>query len=273
MFIKVGVETIPPMTLAAGRLVLAAIMLTVFAVSAGDFIPMTLKVWGICLFIGFFGNALPYTLIGWGELRIDSGLAAILMGIVPITTAVLAHVFTPDEPLSLWRLTGILVGFAGLIVLVGWQSIIGLRTDVFYELAVLLGALCYALTNIFARRHAYLPGRVLAAGATMAGALIILPMSLAYERPWNLAPSLESVGAMIMLGLLPTAVATLIYFRLIKAIGATFVSQVNYLVPVMGVVWGMMVLGERLSWRAFTALAFILTGIALVNRRALARKR
>jgi drug/metabolite transporter (DMT)-like permease len=267
MFIKVGVDTIPPMTLSAGRLVLAAIMLTVFAMYGRDSVPMTLKIWGVCLFIGLFGNALPYTLISWGELRIESGLAAILMGIVPITTAVLAHLFAHDEPLTVRRLLGICVGFAGIIILVGWQSLTGLHTDVPYELAVLLGALCYAVTNIFVRRHVYIPGRVLAAGSTLAGAFIMLPMALAYERPWSLSPSLESLGAMVMLGLLPTAVAALIYLRLIKATGATFVSQVNYLVPVLGVVWGMALLAERPSWRALAALTLILLGIALVNRR------
>ncbi len=267
MFIKVGVETIPPMTLSAGRLVLAAIVLIVFAIYGRDVIPMTLKIWGVCLFIGLFGNALPYTLISWGELRIDSGLAAILMGIVPISTAVLAHVFTHDEPLTVKRLIGIFVGFTGIIVLVGWKSLTGLHTDVPYELAVLLGAFCYAVTNIFVRRHVYIPGRVLAAGSTLAGALIMLPMALAYERPWSLSPSLESLGAMIMLGLLPTAVAALIYLRLIKATGATFVSQVNYLVPALGVVWGVALLAERPSWRALIALTLILAGIALVNRR------
>lgn len=267
MFIKVGVDTIPPMTLSAGRLVLAAIVLIVFAIYGRDAIPMTPKIWGVCLFIGLFGNALPYTLISWGELRIDSGLAAILMGIVPISTAVLAHVFTHDESLTVQRLIGIFVGFAGIIVLVGWKSLTGLHTDIPYELAVLLGAFCYAVTNIFVRRHVYIPGRVLAAGSTLAGALIMLPMALAYERPWSLSPSPESLGAMIMLGLLPTAVAALIYLRLIKATGATFVSQVNYLVPALGVVWGVALLAERPSWRALIALTLILTGIALVNRR------
>lgn len=267
MFIKIGVDTIPPMTLSAGRLVLAAIILTVFAAYGRDAIPMTLKIWGVCLFMGIFGNALPYTLISWGELQIDSGLAAILMGIVPITTAVLAHFFVRDEPLTVRRLIGVCIGFAGIIMLVGWQSLAGLHSHVLYELAVLLGALCYAVTNIFVRRHVYIPGRVLAAGSTMAGALIMLPMALAYERPWSLTPSLESLGAMIMLGLLPTAVAALIYLRLIKLTSATFVSQVNYLVPALGVVWGVALLAERPGWRALVALTLILLGIALVNRR------
>ncbi len=168
MLIKIGVETIPPMTVAAGRLLLAAVLLTLFAVLGGHGLPRNLKVWGVCLFIGVFGNALPFTLIGWGELQVDSGLAAILMGVVPIATAMLAHMLSPDEPLSAGPLIGILIGFTGLVMLVGWQSLGGLQAQTLYQFAVLTGALSYAVTNVFARRYVQLPGRVLAAGATTA---------------------------------------------------------------------------------------------------------
>ncbi|GMQ90546.1 MAG: EamA family transporter [Gammaproteobacteria bacterium] len=268
MFIKVGVETIPPLTLAAGRLLLAAVLLAWYAAGSGYRLWGNYRLWGVFLFIGFFGNALPFTLIGWGELRIDSGLAAILIGIMPITTAVLAHLFTQDEPLRAGRLLGILTGFAGLIVLVGWNSIAGPRTEMLSQLAVLSGAISYAVTTVFARRHVHIPGRVLAAGATGAGALLITPLALIFERPWALAPSLHSAGALVMLAVFSTALATIVFFHLIKAVGATTFSQVNYLTPVMGLLWGIILLGERPGWYALIALALILAGIALVNRPA-----
>lgn len=267
MLIKVGVATVPPMTIAAGRLALAALMLVFFAVWSGHRIPMTFEAWGMFGFVGFFGNALPFTLIGWGEQRIDSGLAAILMGIMPVVTAVLAHFFTPGDRLSLRRIAGVAVGFSGLIALVGPKALAGLGGAVASQLAVLSGAISYAVTTIFVRRFVRLPGRVMAAGATTAGALLILPGSLWFERPWSLAPSTASVLAVVVLGILPTGVATLIYFRLVSSLGATVFSQVNYLIPVLGVVWGVALLGERPGLEAVTALTLILVGVALVSRR------
>lgn len=267
MLIKVGVESIPPMTLAGARLGLAALLLVAFAFWSGHRMPASAGAWGLFGFVGFFGNALPFTLISWGEQHIDSGLAAILMGIMPVATALLAHCFTPDDRLSLRRALGVAVGFAGLVSLVGPKALAGLGGAVISQLAVLSGAVSYAVTTIFVRRFARLPGRVMAAGATTAGTLLILPAALVLERPWALAPSSTSVAAVIVLGVLPTGIATLIYFRLINTLGATVFSQVNYLIPVLGVVWGVAVLDESPGIRAFAALVFILLGVGLVSRR------
>ncbi len=267
MLIKVGVETVPPMTMAASRLALAALMLLAYATWSGHRIPMTLEAWGMFGFVGFFGNALPFTLISWGEQRIDSGLAAILMGIMPVATAVLAHFFTSGEPLTWRRVAGVVMGLTGLIALVGPKALAGLGGAVVSQLAVLSGAVGYAVTTIFVRRFVRLPGRVMAAGATMAGTVLILPAALVFERPWALSPSTASVLAVVVLGILPTGVATLIYFRLISTLGATVYSQVNYLIPVLGVVWGVALLDERPGLEAVTALALILAGVALVSRR------
>lgn len=267
MLIKVGVESIPPLTLTASRLVIAAILLVAYAAPAGHSAWTDARAWGIYLFIGLFGNALPFTLISWGEVYIDSGLAAILMGIMPIATAVLAHFLTADERLSLRRASGVIIGFTGLTVLVGWHALSQIGTAVVAQITVVGGAMCYAITTIFTRRNAFLPGRVLAAGATVAGALMILPMALIYERPWELSPADNSIAAAVLLGLVPTGLAALIYFRLIKTVGATILSQVNYLIPIFGVGWGMLLLGERVTLHAIVALVFVLVGVALVNQR------
>ncbi len=266
MLIKIAVATIAPMTLAAMRLAIAAVLLLGYALARGETIPFDVRSWGVFLFIGLFGNALPFSLIGWGEIHIDSGLAAILMGIMPVATAALAHSLIPDEPFNVWRGSGIAVGFGGLLVLVGVQALGGLGTALLAQLAVLLGAVCYAVTTVFARRHAHLSGRVMAAGATMAGTLLVAPLAMVLERPWDLTPSPASLTATLVLGLVPTGLATLLYFHLIRAIGATGLSQVNYLIPMMGAGWGIWLLGERPGARAALALALIVTGIALVNR-------
>jgi len=266
MFIKIGVETIPPLTVAGGRLVIAAALLVVYALSTGARIPGDARSWGAFLFIGFFGNALPFSLISFGEQFIDSMLAAILMGVMPLATVLLAHLFVPEEPFTRRRGWGIACGFSGLVILVGWQALAGLGAAVVAQLAVLGGAISYAITTVFTRRYVRLPGRVMAAGATLTGALWVAPLALYFEQPWQLAPTLKSVAAVIELGLLPTALATLIYFRLVPAVGATAFAQINYLVPIFGVGWGTLFLAEQPSWRALCALLLVLIGIALVNR-------
>lgn len=272
MLIKVAVITIPPLTLAAGRMALAALLLVMWAHRGGHRIPLNPRYLGIYAFIGFFGSALPFTLIGWGELTVDSGLAAILMGIMPVATTVLAHFFTGDEPLVPTRAIGALTGLMGLLVLVGWDALENLGGEFLAQLAVLGGALSYAVNTVFARRHVGIQGRVLAAGSISAGTLILMPVALLVEQPLSLSPSATGLSAMIMLGVLATGLATLIYFRLVKSLGASGFAQINYLIPLMGVAWGVLLLGERPGLREFIALILILAGVALVNRRDQGKK-
>jgi len=267
VFIKIGVATLPPATLTAGRLALGALILFVFSQYRGHQIPFNLKAWRLFFFVGFFGNALPFTLIGWGEQFVDSGLAALFMGIMPVMTAVLAHFWVEDEPLTPHRVGGVVLGFSGLIFLIGIDALSGLGDTVIAQIAIVCGPVSYAVTTIYSRRNAHLPLPVLGAGTLTAGAIIILPLSLMLDRPWTLEPSLESLGAMVVLGLFPTALASLIFFRLIHKIGANGIAQNNYLVPLLGVGWGMLLLNERPGWNVFVALVLILSGVVLVNRQ------
>ncbi len=264
--IKIAVDTIPPATLACGRMALAAAMLTGWAWASGHRIPVSPRYLAIYAFIGLFGSALPFTLIGWGELTVDSGLAAILMGVMPIVTPVLAHFFTPDEPLRARRMAGALVGLSGLLVLIGWDALSGLGGAMLAQLAITAGAVSYAVNTIFTRRHIHIPGRVLAAGSITAGTLLLLPVAIFLEHPWSARPTAEAWLSLVLLGVLSTGVATLLYFRLVKSLGATTFSQINYLIPLMGVAWGAALLGEQPGGREAVALGLILIGIALVNR-------
>ena len=265
--IKLGVETIPPATLAAGRLGIAALLLLAVLAAGRRRLPLAPRSVAIYFFVGLFGNALPFSMIGWGETVVDSGLAAILMGAMPVATAVLAHFFTPEDRLTPRRLIGTLLGLSGIFVLIGWQALGGLGRDVVAQLALVGGAVCYAITTVFVRRYGNLPGRVMAAGAMLAGALLSGLLALATEHPWTLAPSASSWLALIYLGLLPTAAAALVYFHLIRKIGATMFSQINFVLPAMGAVWGAVLLGERIGLNAWLALALIAVGVALVNSR------
>lgn len=266
MFIKIGVASIPPATMVAGRLLLASVILLAYAKIRGHRIPFTIAAWFTFGFVGLVGNVIPFALIAWGEIVVDSGLAAILIGTMPVATAVLAHAFTADEKLTPRRAGGVLMGFAGIVLLVGVSALGGLGAEVASQLAIFSAALCYAVTTVFVRRFARLPDPVMAAGAMMAGAVVIVPWALAVDAPWALDPTWESIASVVVLGVVSTGLAALIYFYLIRVVGAAVFSQVNFITPALGVCFGIVFLGEAPNTDAWLALAMIVTGIWLVTR-------
>ena len=265
-FIKVAVATVPPVTVTAGRMITAAVVMVLFARLAGHRLPWDRRSWTVFAMVGLLGSVLPFSLIHFGETEIDSGLAAILMGIMPATTAVLAHLFTPDDRLTRRRVAGVAVGFAGLIGLVGFDALRGMGGAALAELAVLGGAVSYAVAAVYTRRAARQPGPVMAAGATVSGTLMVIPLAFVLERPMAVQPSGEALLSIAFLGVLGTGFATLLYFRLVRTLGPTVFSQVNFMIPILGVVWGTVFLHERLDMRAAVAMACILAGIWLVTR-------
>lgn len=263
LFIKIAVTTVPPLTMTAGRLLLGAGILWLVAMARGARMPRTPGLWGRFALIGAFSNGIPFVLIGWGEQRIDSGLAAVLMAVSPLVALVLAHFFTTGDRLNANKLAGVALGFVGVLVLVGVDALSRLGADVWAQLAVSAAALCYAISAILARRLPQQPPGVAATATVLCAAAMITPLALVLDRPWTLAPSPGGLAAVAVLGVFPTALAALIYFRLIQRVGVSFVVTSNYLVPVVGVLAGALVLGERLGWRALAALALVLAGIAL----------
>jgi len=265
--IKIGVGTIPPLTLAAGRIAVAAAVLYALIALRGQRLPRSARLWALFFLIGVTGNALPFTLIAWGEERIDSGLAAILMAVMPPATVLLTHVFTRDERLTAPKLIGVAMGFAGVVLLIGPEVLRGLGGQAGRQLAVAGGAVCYAVTFTIARFVPPSPPAVRSAAVMICASVQIIPLARLVDQPWALSPSPGSVAALVYLGLLPTALATIIFFQLISARGATFVALNNYMIPVLGVIWGAAFLGERISLQALGALALILIGIGVTNLR------
>ncbi|MDH5412398.1 MAG: DMT family transporter, partial [Alphaproteobacteria bacterium] len=184
-FIKVAVETVPPITVTAGRLLLAAIIVVIYARLRGHRFPTEPGLWPKFFLIGLFGNALPFTLIGWGEVTIDSGLAAILMAVMPIATLVLAHFFAENERMNPARIAGVTFGFGGILVLIGPDALSGLGDEAVRQIAVAGGATCYAVATVIARRLPKMPTSLSSAGALIAATAIILPASLIFDRPWT----------------------------------------------------------------------------------------
>jgi len=267
MAIKVAVGTVPPVTMTAARMIIGAGLLLGVLLVKKERLPVIWSFWGPCFVLGLVGNGLPFTLIAWGEVRVDSGLAAILMAVMPLDTVLLAHFFSAGERLTTPRAVGIAIGFSGVVILVGPEAVKGLGGDVWHQLSVSGGAICYAIAAVYTRRLPSAPLLPRAVGVTICAALQMVPLALIADWPLQAVPIGWSLVSVIYLGLVPTAIATLIYFNLIAARGAGFFAFINYLIPVMGVLWGMAVLGEVLHPAGMAALATILLGLFVANWR------
>ncbi|MBL26095.1 MAG: EamA family transporter [Rhodospirillaceae bacterium] len=266
VLIKVSVPTVPPYTIVAGRIVIAAVLLLVYVRAIGDRLPPFGKAWVLIAGLGFFGNVLPFSLISWGQQYIDAGLTAILLGMVPLFTMLMVQLATREERPSLHGVLGILCGLSGLVILIGPDVLAGLGEHALAELAVVTAASSYALTTVLARRIG--TGRAPASALVMLlASAMIVPVSAAADRPWALEPSAEAVAAILFMGAFSTGLATIIFFRLVAMRGATFTSFVNYLIPPFGVAWSALFLGETLDAAAAGALVLIMAGVALANRK------
>jgi drug/metabolite transporter (DMT)-like permease len=266
MLTKVSVAAIPPSIVVAGRLAIAAVLLFGALVIAGRRLPGWGRHWLFFIAMALVGNCIPFWLISWGQQGIDSGLAGILMAVMPLTTLVLAHLFVEGERLNRSRVAGFLIGFCGIVILVGPEAALEFEAGgsvLVSELAVLAGAVCYAVATIVARRRPKSDALVAASGVMIAAAAIMAPVAAVSDgaRPFELSPAAAS--AVVLLGVMSTALATVVYFKLITLAGPSFLSLINYLIPLWAVLLGTMVLGETPEWTALIALVLVLSGIAL----------
>lgn len=268
MFIKISVATVPPATLVASRLALGALILYFVMRARGLSLPPPGRRWIAFTALAILGNCLPFLLIAVGQRTIDSALAGILISVMPLATMVLAHFFVKGEHLTRERAIGFAIGFAGVIVLMGPSALTGFGSQALAEIAVLGGALCYAANSVLARRTIVADFIVASTAVLVIASVVMVPIALAVDRTWDIVPSLASVSAIIWLGVGPTALATIIYFKLIAVAGPTFMAMVNYLSPVVALFAGVVLLGERPGATAFSGLALILLGIAISRRLA-----
>jgi drug/metabolite transporter (DMT)-like permease len=209
----------------------------------------------------------------WGQTRIDGGLASILNATTPLFTFVLAHVLTADERMTRRGTTGVVIGFLGALILVGPGALSGLGGQDWGQLAVLAAAVCYATAGIYARRLRHLSPIVAAAGMTAAASLIMLPFAMILDRPWTATPGATTWGALLTLGLVNTAAAYILYFRILASAGATNLLLVTFLIPVAALLLGTLILGEEISATALIGMVFIFVGLAVIDGRLLARLR
>jgi len=267
-FIGVAVTGLPPLTIVTLRVALAALALHAFLRATGRRMPADRNVWGAFLIMGLLNNAVPFSLIVWGQTQIASGLASILNATTPMFTVIVAHAATRDEKLSAGRLIGVLAGIAGVVTMIGPAALGGLGDDVLAQLAVLAAALSYAFAGVFGRRFARLGiGPVqTAAGQVTASTVLLLPLALIVERPWSLPlPGADVWAAVIALALVSTALAYILYFRILATSGATNLLLVTLLIPATAILLGATLLGERLEPQHFAGMALIALGLAAID--------
>jgi drug/metabolite transporter (DMT)-like permease len=273
-FNGVAVRELPPLTIVLARVGIAALALWLVLAALRIQVPRVPGLAAAFLGMGLLNNAVPFTLFVWGQGHIASGLAAILNATTPLFTVLVAHVLTRDERLTAGKAAGVIVGFAGVVVMLGPDLLAGLGTGLWAQLACLAAALSYAFAGVYGRRFRRMgvPPLATAAGQVTASTLVMIPLVLVVEQPWTLpSPGAGTWGALLGIGLLSTALAYVLYFRLLAAAGATNLLLVTFLIPVSAILLGTLVLGERLAPRHLAGMALIGAGLALMDGR-LARR-
>ena len=267
VFNKIAVDGLPPITLAAGRALVAGIVIWTFLRLASERLPRPGRDWGPLLVIGILTGAIPFATIAVGQRFIDSGLAGIIFGAIPVFSIFFSHFLIADERLSADKLLGGFIGLAGVVIVVGPGALGGLGDQVMGQAVTLVAALSYTLGIIYGRLRPQVTPRLQAVGQNLGGIIFLLPLSLLIDAPWTITPGSDPLWALLAMGVLSTAIPALLLFRLIKSAGATNASLTAFFIPLAAVFMGWAALGERLHWTAFAGLAAILLGAAIVNGR------
>jgi drug/metabolite transporter (DMT)-like permease len=268
LFVKVAVETIPPLTLIAIRVGVAALLLGAVAAWQGAMLPKDGATWRALLAQSLINSILPWTLLAWGQQYVDSGLAGVLNSTSPIFAFFITLLWTKHEDASGVRLIGALLGLAGVVLIVGVGALSGLGQQVAAQLAAIAGAMLYALAAIYGKRfHAMHPAAT-ATGTMIWATVLLAPLSFAVDRPWTLDPSARSLAAALALAVFSTAGALLIYFRLVRTLGSLGVTSQSYLRSGVSVLLGMLVLGESFTWTVGLGLAAVIVAVVLINSRS-----
>ena len=271
--VSFALESFSPLMLAAMRILIAAICLTSLAFIIGDKLPTLStkegqKIWLHCLGMGLFSNVIPFSLLSWGQQYVSSGFAGICMAIVPLLVLPLSIIFVTEEYFSFKKLIGCSIGFLGVILLIGPNSILNQSENIISSarLACVGAAACYSIGSIFTRCCPKVSLISFSAAALILASIVIVPTALITEGlPQNL--SIKSLIAISYLGFIPTAVATIILVRIIQTAGPAFMSQVNYQVPIWSIIFGTLFLNEILPAQFFFAFLLIVTGLLITQAK------
>ncbi|MCG8335034.1 MAG: DMT family transporter [Proteobacteria bacterium] len=270
-FVGVAVKELPSLTIVLCRVALACIILLAVVYLKGERMPSSLAVWGGFIVMGALNNLIPFSLIVWGQTHIESGLASILNATTPVFSVVLAHFLTKEERLTTNRISGVLLGWVGVIVLIGINSLRSFGIEVFGQIAVLGAAFSYACAAIYGRRFKGLSPLVIATGMLCGSTLMMTPMALFIDQPWNLSPGIFTITAIIGLAAISTSLAYIIYFKVLSTAGPTNLLLVTFLIPLNAILLGVLFLEERLEWNALMGMGLIFAGLIGIDGRLLKR--
>lgn len=270
MMMKVAVVEVPPLTVATGRVFVGAVALLAYSLMRGRQFPVDYKTWGLLLVVGMMGSGIPFFLITWAEQVIDSGMAAILMSTGPVFSLLFAHIFTADDKFTWYKLAGMILGFLGVVVVIGVDVFNGIGDNLLPQLAAMLAALCYVATGVSIRKVNNMKPDMLVACSLLMAAVVMVPLSLLIDQPWKLwhpgqAPGAGSLSAIVYLGVVPTAFAFFLRAKIVMTVGYTFFSMAGYLVPVFAVLFGALFLNEAVEIQAIIALSMVLCGVGIAQ--------
>lgn len=265
LFTRIAVAEIPPLTLIAVRVTIAALFLIAILLRQNARLPTDAGTWRRLLIQAFFNSIGAWTVLAWGQQYIASGMAGVLNSTSPVFVFFITLLFTRHEAASLRKLLGVCLGIGGVILMVGVEVLHGLGQQVLGQLAALTGALLYAGAAVYGKCFSHLPPVVTAAGTMIWASVWLIPLSLLTEQPWTLAPSISAMMAAAMLGVFCTGVALLIYFRLLRTLGSMGVASQSYLRAGVSVLLGLVFLDERITPVIGIGLALVIAGVAVIN--------
>lgn len=269
-FTEIALRELPPFTIVLARVGIAAICLHLLVIARGQRMPGGLGIWGAFLVMGTLNNLIPFSLIVWGQTQITSGLASILNATTPLFAVVVAHFLTADEKLTTNRAVGVLIGFAGAVIMIGPTALAGIGAEALAQLAILTAALTYSFASLFGRRFKGLPPTTIACGQVTCSTLLLIPLVLLIDHPSELAmPGLATWASLLGIGIFSTALAYILYFQILALAGATNLMLVTFLIPISALILGTLFLDELITPAQIIGMVLIMAGLALIDARLL----
>lgn len=267
LFVSLSLKTVPEFTIVFLRVSLAAGTFWLLLLATGRRMPRDWHTWRMFLVMGLINNAIPFSLITWEQTQVEGGIASIINATTSCFAVVFAHFLTKDEKLTLRRACGVLIGLFGAYVLLRPELVDGVSMRGLGQLAGIVASMSLALAGIFGKRFKALSPMVTATGMLTCSSLLLLPVAMVIDRPWNLQPDLSTAGAIAGLVLLSTVVAYLLYFRVLQSAGATNLLLVTLLMPVSAHILGAAFLGEPLYVTSVAGMVFIVIGLSIIDGR------
>lgn len=265
LFIKVAVQELPPLTLIAFRVSGAAVFLIAVMAARREKLPRDKRTWSMLLVQAFINAIAAWTLLAWGQQHVDAGLASVLNSTSPIFVFLFTTLITRHEAMSGRKLAGALIGLSGVCLIVGLDALEGLGVQVAGQLACLAGAMLYGVAAIYGKRFGHISATVTATGTMIWAAAVLAPAALIVDRPWTLQPGATAIAAAVALSIVCTGIALMLYFRLVRTIGSLGVASQAYLRAGIGVLLGIIVLGESITPSVALGLFAAILGVALIN--------